>query len=581
MKILKYALLLILLSSMLFSCGVETSAPSVGSSEAPPSSFVTTAEATETEKETETTAKETETTENHTETTEKETETEKPEGRGTLDLLVLKKEDNPAIANDLEFEIDEAAREARLSLDFTRFADLYTLQNAVLTAEFTGLSVSFSSTDKNGKTDLTEGVICTVTDETGEKEYSVAVDRTVYSLPIVSITLDGGIDVDSIDREEVSDMRFSLDCSFIEGAETVPEIEGTIRGRGNSTWKWDKKPYKIKLDIKVGVLGMEKNRDWILLANHADKTLLRNTVAYEMARELDGLTWTPHSYPVDLFINGEYRGVYSIGEHLEIANGRLELEENSADTDTDYLIEIGGMAPTGDVNGVHYFHTGSLLVRFATFKSPDFEAITDEQKTYIRGYFRSAETAIVSGEGYEAYIDVDSFVDWIILHELTNNLDSCFRRSCFLIKEKGGLLKMGPVWDFDLAFGNLYKDNKYYDDWATVGEDDKDAYVKENWCNHLLEDPEFAERLALRWEEKGEILVNRAMETIDRYSALLSAGSEEQNFRVWPVHGVRVGPQPSWCYREDTYEKQIDYLKSFIISRAKWLDENVKDLPIK
>ncbi|MBQ7324245.1 MAG: CotH kinase family protein [Clostridia bacterium] len=502
-----------------------------------------------------------------------------PEGTGLLTSLVLSTTDNPRLAKDLSFSINEEERTATLKLDYQTYADLATLSSARLIGQAQGGSVTILPSTVDGCVNLMNQPICIVTDENGwVKSYQLIVDRKVYQLPIVNINLADGVAVDAIDRELTTPMTFSLDCTGAEEYESIGAVSGTIRGRGNSTWLWDKKPYKIKLDKKASLLGLDDNKDWILLANYADKSLIRNTLAYELGRVLDHITWSPHSYPVDLFVNGEYRGVYALGEHMEVANGRVDIEEGSTDPDTDYLLEIGGMNMTGDVNGVHYFHTDGRLVRFATFKSPDFEEITEAQKAFITDYFQKAEDAIKKGEGYEKYIDVDSFVDWIILHELSYNVDSCFRRSCFLTKEKGGKIRMGPIWDFDLAFGNFSRDNKKYDNWVTVGSDEKDAYVQYNWCTYLLRDKEFCQRLAERWEEVRDELLTVANDTIDSYGALLD-GSQQENFKVWDIWNISAGYQAKWCATANTYEKQLQYLRDFLSKRAKWMDDAIPKLP--
>ena len=503
-----------------------------------------------------------------------------PEGTGMLYSIKLLSKDNVTLAKDVEFVVDEQLRCAVLKLDYKTYVDQATLSRAVVRVESEGGEVRFSNQRVDGSIDLLSETWCEITDENGiAKKYAVVVDRAVYSLPIVNITLSDGVSVGEIDRNLTTEMIFSLDCTGVEGITSLENVSGTIRGRGNSTWKWEKKPYKIKLDEKAALLGLDDNRDWILLANYADKSLIRNTLAYELGRVLDALYWTPHSYPVDLFVNGEYQGVYAIGEHMEVASGRVDIEEGSTEVDTDYFLEVGGMAPTGDINGVHYFHTNSLLVRFATFKSPDYQTITNEQKKYIKDYFEAAEKAIQNGEGYEEYIDVDSFVDWIILHELSYNIDSCFRRSCFILKEKGGKIKMGPVWDFDLAFGNFSYDNKKYNDLATYGSDEKGAYVSYNWCTYLLRDEEFCARLTERWNELKDEIIAVTEETIDTYGTILDSGSQQKNFEVWDIWDKRAGFQSKWCSAENSFEKQLNYLENFVKTRADWLDKELKKLP--
>ncbi|MBQ2273263.1 MAG: CotH kinase family protein [Clostridia bacterium] len=506
-----------------------------------------------------------------TETSSEPTDPPVVEGTGTLVSLSLLKSENPLLQKDLHFVIDEEHRTATLTLDYQGFADISTLRSAVLSGKTEGGSLLLE-TDYDGTVCLIEDSFCTVVDDLGNlRVYTLKVNRVAYQIPVISITLSDGTKQKDIPRDETVEMTFTMDGSPV-GAEEIFSISGTIRGRGHSTWKWDKKPYKIKFDEKVSILGMTENKDWILLANFADKSLIRNTLAYEMGRVLDGLTWSPHQYPVDLFINGVYCGVYSIGEHMEVASGRVELTEGS-EVDVGYLIEVGGMENT-DTMWVDGFHTDKRLVKFAAYKSPDRDEITSAQRAYIREYFQLAEDAIVAGVDYEQYIDVDSFVDWIILHELAYNLDACFRRSCYLMKPAGGKLQMGPIWDFDLAFGNFSQDEKTYDNWITVGSSDSEAYIAENWCTYLMKDPAFRKRLKARWEEVRDELLTTANQTIDKYSALLD-GSQQENFAVWKIWGKRAGYQSKWCSAANTYEKQIKYLKDFLTKRAAWIDKHI------
>lgn len=487
-------------------------------------------------------------------------------------------ESNPYMPSAIEYEIDGENGILYVNINYDNYADIFTLQNCVLDISVSGGEYSFdkSALNPDGTVDLTRLEDIILTDSEGVKrKYLVKTERTVFDLPIINIYLDDMQSVDSIDRYEYSRMSFYIDASGSEEFSSTAVMSGKIRGRGNSTWKWEKKPYKIKLDKAESVLGLEKNKDWILLSNYCDKTLLRNTVAYRMGRLLDGLSWTPTQYPADLFVNGEYRGVYSIGEHMEVAKSRVDIDENSPDEDTGYLLEIGG-SKSGDVAGVDYFSSEMGLAKFIVIKSPEKNAITAEQRAFIEDYVNRAERAIVSGEGYEEYIDTDSFCDWIIIHELCYNLDSCFRRSCFMTKDKGGKLKMGPIWDFDLAFGNYVIDNPSYDDWATVGSGSSynDSYVITNWCNYLLNNSRFRSKLRERWSEMRDDLLSEAMSCIDLYSKKLNR-SQKENFELWQIMGIKVGYQSSQAASYDTYDSQIKYLKDFLNTRAEWIDKNI------
>lgn len=424
--------------------------------------------------------------------------------------------------------------------------------------------------------DLTKSHLLKVVDENGSaRHYTILTERTQGKLPIVSITLDDGMGISEIKRNSAVGMTISIDCSNASEYEKGFEnLHGEIRGRGNSTWKWGKKPFKIKLDSKAEVLGLPANKDWILLANYADKSLIRNTAAFDMARVLS-FDWTPTQYPVDLFINGEYRGVYSIGEHLEVAEDRVNITKKSDSPENfGYLVEVGGSENGVDVKGVDFFHTNSDMLRFVTFEEPEGNEITDEQRREIIDFFNAADDAIVNGGDIEKYIDMDSFVDWVIIQELTNNTDSAFRRSCFLTRDAGGKIKMGPVWDFDLAFGNYVIDNPAYNTWTIIGFHAEKAYVKASWGNYLMKNKAFRARLCERWHEKrGEILC-AAFSSIDSYSQKILP-SQNENFLLWQIWGKKVGFSSSANNKADSYELQIKYLKDFISNRAEWIDKNI------
>lgn len=402
----------------------------------------------------------------------------------------------------LEYTIDEENACAYVSVTYsTDYVSDSELAASTLTACADGGTCYFGSAEGTAAADLTQTQELSVVGENGaSKTYSVITQRTEGLLPIVNIILEGGKGVSDIMRNETIGMTISIDCSkAAEYSSGLKTTGGTIRGRGNSTWKWEKKPYKIKLDEKAEVLGLAANKDWILLANYADKSLMRDTVAYDMGRVLD-FDWTPTQYPVDLFINGEYQGVYSIGEHMEVAKNRVNITEQSEEPpECGYLLEVGGADSDVMTNGVDYFHTNSEMLNFVTFVYPSPEDMTDEQRSEIIDLFNKADEAIVSGGDIGEYIDIDSFVDWVILQELTNNTDSAFRRSCFFTKDVGGKIKMGPVWDFDLAFGNYIVDNSNYNSWTIIGSDSEDAFVEPSWGNYLMQNKEFRARLRERW----------------------------------------------------------------------------------
>ncbi len=484
---------------------------------------------------------------------------------------------NRFISGAREFTVDEENLQITLDASYENYVDLRTLEKCFLDIEApSGECLLEGAVNEDGSIDLTKEAYLTVTDGDGErKRFALTVNRTVHDLPIINIRLGNLAPPYTIQRDEYFDMEMYIDCS---GSGEFPDtgvLSGKIRGRGHSSWQWAKKPYRLKLDEAVPIMGSTENRDWILLSNHADKSLIRNIVAYDMGRELGTFVWTARQYPVDLFINGEYQGVYAIGEHREVAESRIALDE-SDDVDRGYLLEVGGADGEDMVKDYDYFHTNSRSAEYVTFTDPKADKLTDEQRQFVKDYVNAADKAIVSGGDYEEYIDVDSFVDWVIIQELTCNLDSCFRRSCYITKDKGGKLRMGPIWDFDLAFGNFELD-KAYDTWFTIGTDDEDAYIYVNWCNYLMKDEKFRARLEERWFEVRDTLLDAAEKSIAENTAKIYA-SQAENFRRWNNLGYKSGYQPWATANIGTYDGQIEYLRSFIQNRAKWIDENISNI---
>ncbi len=412
---------------------------------------------------------------------------------------------------------------------------------------------------------ISSGRIVTTDENGNQHRFALAVNRDKKNIPVVYLETDGGALIES--KTQYVSATFSLDG---EGTQ-IPSQKEThirIRGRGNSTWKWDKKPYKIHFDEPVSILGLPAAEEWALFANYADKSLMRNRLAQVMASELS-FEYCPTQEYVDLFLNGEYLGIYGIGEHLEAGVGRIEVEHDMTQMDCGYLLEAGGVVSGVDVKGMNYFHAG--LVKFVLIKQPEYNALTSEQFDFIKEYMQKANDAVKAGEGYEEYLDLDTLVDWLIMIELSNNTDCSWRRSTYFTKDPGQKLQMGPVWDFDLAFGNFSKDVAGFDVWVSTSEDD---YVGETWSTYLLEDPKFQALFRARWLEVRDRLLSVAMEEIDWGYEILFPSAKE-NFERWDILGKKVAFERHDTKNYKTYASQIAYLKDFLIRRASWIDSQV------
>ena len=339
-----------------------------------------------------------------------------------------------------------------------------------------------------------------------------------------------------------------------------------IRGRGNSTWSYfPKKPYRIKLDEKSEVLGLKSDKDWIVLANYNDKSLLRNAVAFELSR-ICGFSWTPSFYPVELYFNNLYMGVYDFGEHKEVGKSKVNINPDAGDV---YLeLECYPDEP--------YNFWTSMSVPL-TYKDPDTPST--ELRMEVEGFFQAFETALQSDyfadpyRGYAAYIDIKSFVDNYIIQELTKNFDGNLHKSTFFSKKKGGKLEFCHVWDFDLSMGNC----SFFGN-IPGGNGPEGFYVKDygfqgygwGWYYRLFQDPNFRKKVKDRWNElKPQLQTIPAF--IDEKVAYLDEVSYN-NFKRWNILGTNVWSQ---VVVTGSYEGEIAYLKDFYTKRLKWLDKEI------
>ncbi len=271
-----------------------------------------------------------------------------------------------------------------------------------------------------------------------------------------------------------------------------------IKGRGNSTWQQPKKPYRLKLDDKSPIMGMASDKDWILLANHMDKSQVRTYAAEQISKSTD-LAWTPTYRYVEVILNGEYLGVYQLTEKIEPETDRVDItemepEDISGEAVTGgYLLEIDDRLEENNEPGWRTPRNEPIVV-----KEPD--PMEPEQRSYIRGFVNGFENLLFSDDyadpstGYASLLDVEAFIDHWILQEVTRNGDS-FWSSTFFTKERGeDKLVFGPMWDFDRSMGSP----------VTVREQPPEGwYAREHghWVVRLFTDPAFVDQVHQRWDE--------------------------------------------------------------------------------
>ncbi|MBI9009019.1 MAG: CotH kinase family protein [Tenericutes bacterium] len=346
-----------------------------------------------------------------------------------------------------------------------------------------------------------------------------------------------------------------------------------IRARGNSTFEMPKLSYRMKFSEKTNLLFDYSEDDWVILANFADQTLIRNYLANSLSESMN-MAFTPSSAFVDVFINDEYLGNYMLTDQIEVTNDRVDIEEKSANLDTGYLIEFDKrmLDPqfTEGVEGWDYFNLYGVPY---VVKSPktDKSYYSQQQLYYIEDYFATTLTALRNGFDYSAYIDESTFIDWFIVNELFQNVDSGYS-SVYFYKDTGGLLKMGPIWDFDLSTGNpghLEDFLRQPEGWYTS------LPYKNIWFNYLMEYDSFKLHLKERWNELYNIQIQALLQNVYPVAASITH-SRYNNFLKWDIIGVwedwYTAPE---VLAADTYQKQLEFLDYYLNTRAQWLNEEI------
>ncbi len=413
------------------------------------------------------------------------------------------------------------------------------------------------------------------------------------TLPVFSISTAGQTIED--------DPRKTVTASLYQGDEVMYNGNIAIEIRGSSSQLFPKKSYGFEtrdaggLDTDVSFLGLPEEEDWILNGPYSDKTLIRNTLVYQLARDMGN--YASRTRFVNLTINGNYEGIYVLQEKLKRDSERIDLDalemtENSGEDITGgYIIRIDRAdgpftAQNSFLSSVGSSLEGSSADVYYIYDYPKSEEITAEQKTYISTYVNDFENALASDtfadpmQGYGNYIDVDSFIEFFILNELSNNVDG-FRLSVYLNKDRNEKLKMGPIWDFNLGFGNAdYCGGGETNVWAHQFNQrcPGDSLQVPFWWGRLLEDPNFVIALQTRWFElRGAELSSATLESkIDAQIELLrESGGIATNFERWPVFGEYIWPNN---FVGADYPEEEAYLRDWLTARVLWLDTAINSL---
>ena len=370
-------------------------------------------------------------------------------------------------------------------------------------------------------------------------------------LPVMEIITDNRDPIVSKDDY----LKCKVSVSNAEYKYIFDSISAKIKGRGNSTWQAPKKPYKLKFDKKIDLFGNGEAKTWTLLANYYDPSMIRNGLAYALGG-LVNADYTTTTQFVDLYVNGEYAGVYLICEQNEVGKTRVNIDESFEYVNTGYLLELDQYAPDeGALNRDYFVLNGKNYV----IKSPDTEdeLFTTDYINYIKEYLSNAYDAIVANDDtlINALVDLDSFARTYIVHEVVKMKDVGWS-SFYLYKDKDGLLKSGPLWDFDLSSGNI--DDVYNIEVTTL------IAKKDNpWYKKLCAVPGFVDRVSALLKENYILIVDQINSYCDDIVAL--SNSINRNFSKWQTLGEPIYPKASQIVAINTWEEQVEYLRKFLL----------------
>jgi CotH kinase protein len=368
-----------------------------------------------------------------------------------------------------------------------------------------------------------------------------------------------------------------------------------LRGKTSQLMS-EKKPYAFELRNKsekkqsLPLLGMPTEHDWVLLAPYADKSLIRDIFGFSLASRFSALGYVPRMRFVELVINDEYRGVYVLGEKIKQDEYRLAIADFSKDTAINSFIikldkESGFLANEFFNSKVPPRNAqDNQIIRFL-FHHPKPENITKKQTAYIKNWMRVFEDSLQSPDfanpngGYRKVLDINSFIDFFLMNELCRNVDG-LRISTFFHKDDDHIdprLHAGPVWDYNLAFGNADYCNGYMNEgWAFDFNKvcSKDYWLVPFWWERLREDPAFRAQAAERWATLRETaLSDEAIgQLVADISSQLKNGAAERNFKQWDIMGKKIWPN---YYVGKTWEEEVEQLRKWTVTRAAWIDSNI------
>ena len=406
------------------------------------------------------------------------------------------------------------------------------------------------------------------------------------NLPTISIQTVNGQNITSKER-------------YIKGIISVVYADGTkfytdsleIRGRGNNSWTHPKKPYRIRLFNSVNFMDLPaRARNWTLINNYGDKTLMRNMLAFDFSKRLE-MPYTSPAEGVDVVLNGDYIGCYQLCDHIDIRRNRADIKEMSpTDLTGGYMVEIDAYYYDEE----NYFISNAYDIP-VTIKEPG-SALTPAQKNYIESHFNKLTSAVSSSNyrnettGFRRYMDVETFLRHFLVGEYTGNTDTYW--SVRMTKdENDDKFRFGPLWDFDLGFENDHRTYPINDksEWIcfyTGGRDHNGNWQSgasaaggtRDFIRRILTDPAIQERLVeiYSYYRDRNIVSGEVLTAVVDSLAERLAVSQDLNFKRWQIMNTRVHENP---VVHGSYEGEVENVRNYVAERIEWMDNKLNYVP--
>lgn len=447
-----------------------------------------------------------------------------------------------------------------------------------------------------GSSDLSSNIFLHAYIDSGETIYREVpewfwepVSYSDFNLPLMVINTNGQTIVD--DPRIVADMNLIWNGVGSVNNSTDPpnEYSGriSIEIRGESSQQFEKKSYSIELqnadgtNNNVSILGLPPENDFILNGPYSDKTMIRNVLTYHLYNRMG--SWAPRTRYIELLINDDYRGVYILMEKVKRDDNRVDIRSLTPEDVTEADISGGYILRRDKTTGLNSYEYWTSPVEQIYFEQmvyqyfdPKYEELTEQQRQYIKNWMEEFDE-MMSGSsfadretGYWSFVEVGSFVDMIILNELSKEIDA-YMFSTYFYKNNirdGGKLVAGPPWDYNLSYGSVdygFGENvPYYYDWVY------NHWGRVYWYNRLMEDPVFENKVFCRWELlRSSYLADEYVEYMIDSCVSFMGEAVERNFNRYPILGVYVWPNR---YIPETYGEEITNLRTWVLNRLDWID---------